>query len=347
MMNRLFALSRQHITMVVFALIIAFGIPMIWDKGQWLKVFTQAVIYCIASLGVGLLYGRVGMVSLANFALFGVGGWVAIRLAHTDTLPVPLCVLLGGVVAAIIATIVGLPALRIKGLYLALITLMAAGAFYVVISVIGFSEGKGGFTGRKGVGNRRTMPRPSFAKTDVAYFRYAVFVAVLAFILVIIHLRTRPGRAWALVKRSQAAAYSAGVNTTLYKTWAFTLAGFLSGLAGGMSVGFAGTLNSLDFTASSSLLLFALAVSAGAYHLSGAVIAAFLAKVLPAIFTQKFDIAADVTNIIFGVLLMFSLTQAPEGAAGLVNAVGQSIKSKVIRRPASVSLASADVEVTP
>jgi branched-chain amino acid transport system permease protein len=340
MMNRLLALSRQHVTMLVFAALVAFGIPMIWDKGLWLKVFTQAIIYCIASLGVGVLYGRVGMVSLANFALFGVGGWVSIRVSHTDTLPVPLCVLLGGVVAAIIGTIVGLPALRIKGLYLALITLMAASAFYVVISVIGFSEGKGGFTGRAGVGNRRTMPRPSFAKSDVAYLRYAVVVAVLAFILVIVHLRTKPGRAWALVKRSQAAAYSAGVNTTLYKTWAFTLAGFLCGIAGGMSVGFAGSLNSLDFTASSSLLLFALTVSAGAYHLSGAVIAAILAKVLPTFFTEQFEISPDVTNIIFGVLLIFSLTKAPEGAAGLATAAGQWIKSKLFGSRTSAAIAT-------
>ncbi|MFM2072158.1 MAG: hypothetical protein RLZZ623_2421 [Actinomycetota bacterium] len=323
---------NRFLPLIIFATLIAFGTPTLFQKGLWLTVLTQAVIYSIASLGVGLLYGRLGMVSLANYALFGVGGWVALRLSFLGSIPVVLCMLLGGAFAALIGTIVGLPALRVRGLYLALITLMAAGAFYVVINAIGFPDGGSGFDGRGGVYNRRKMPKPSFAHSDVAYFRFAVAMAALSFVLVVFHLRSKPGRAWAMIRRSQAAAYASGVNITQYKTWAFALAGFLSGVAGGLSAGYTGQLNTLDFRASASMLLFALAVSAGSYHLLGAVIAGVLAKVLPTIFTE-WGISGDVANIIFGILLMISLTSAPEGAAGALIGLWHAIVGKVRRRP--------------
>ena len=173
-------------------------------------------MYSLAALGVGLLYGRLGLVTLANFALLGVGAWVSLRLClHDPHLPVVANMVIGGVVAAALGTIIGLPALRLRGLYLALVTLMAAGAFFVVINAIGFPEGGSGFNGRGGSAAVRNAPRPSFAETDAAYFRFTLLVAALGFALVLVHLRTSPGRGWAMIRRSEAAAYSTGVNVTL------------------------------------------------------------------------------------------------------------------------------------
>ncbi len=325
---------RRYLPLAVFGLLVLILVPLKWEKGLWLNVFTQAAIYSIASLGVGLLYGRLGMVSLLNFALFGVGGWVALRLSHTHTMPMLVCVLIGGLAAAVIGTLVGLPALRVRGLYLAMITLMAASAFYVIINVVGFPDGGSGFNGRGGVYSRSKMRRPAFAKADPAYFRLCVAIGVIGAVLVMINLAGRPGRAWAMIRRSQAAAYASGVNITRYKSWAFALAGFLSGIAGGLSAGLTGVLNTLDYFPSASMLLFALTLSAGAYNLSGAVITGVLAKVLPALF-KEWGVSADLANLIFGVLLMISLTSAPEGAAGALNGLWQLIRSKIFRRPAA------------
>ncbi len=337
------SLQRRIAPLAVFAAFAALVVPLKFDRGLWLTVFTQAVIYSIASLGVGLLYGRLGMVSLVNYALFGVGGWVAMRLAFSGSLPMLACVLIGGVVAALIGTVVGLPALRVRGLYLALITLMAAGAFYVIINAVGFPDGGAGFFGRGGNNSKKLMPQPSFADSDVAYFRFCVVMAALAFALAMLHLAGKPGRAWAMIRRSQAAAYASGVDITRYKTWAFALAGFLSGVAGGLAAGLTGSLNTLDFRASASMLLFGLAVSAGAYHLSGAVIAGVLAKVLPALFTE-WGISADLANLIFGVLLMISLTSAPEGAAGGLQGLWHMTTGKLRRRTPAVAPSASTAE---
>jgi len=286
-------------------------------------------------------------VSLANFALLGVGAWVSLRLSLLDSAPpVMVNILLGGLIAAVIGTLVGLPALRLRGLYLALVTLMGAGAFFVVINAIGFPEGGGGFTGREGASAIVNAPRPSFAQSDRAFFWFTLLVVGLGFLVAFAHVRRRPGRAWALIRRSEAAAYSAGVNVTLYKTWAFTLAGFLAGVAGGLFSANVGRPGTGDFGAASSILLFALTMSAGAYHLLGSAIAGLLARALPALFTQ-WDINAEIANMIFGFLLMVSLTAAPEGAAGEVHKGVTALRRLFGRAPEPDAITLAEPETQP
>jgi branched-chain amino acid transport system permease protein len=312
----------------VFLIVSGWAVPALFGS-FWLKTFTAVAIYALASVGVGVLYGRLGLVSLANFALLGVGAWVSLRLSLLESRPpVVITILVGGFAAAAIGTLIGLPALRLRGLYLALVTLMGAGAFFVVVNAIGFPEGGTGFTGREGTTVVENAPRPGFATDDPSFFRFTLLVVGLGFLLVFLHLRARPGRAWALIRQSEAAAYSAGVNVTFYKTWAFTLAGFLAGVAGGLFAANVGRPSTGDFSAASSILLFALTLSAGSYNLVGAVIAGLLARALPALFTQ-WGINAEIANMIFGFLLMISLTAAPEGAAGLYYQVWDSIKQRL------------------
>ena len=102
-------------------------------NSYWLLVMTSVVIYSIVTLGLGLLIGRVGMVSLCQFLLLAIGAWVALRLHYATSIPFPLLLLIAGVVTGLIGTLIGLPALRLSGLYLALITLMAAGAITVLL----------------------------------------------------------------------------------------------------------------------------------------------------------------------------------------------------------------------
>lgn len=163
-------LLRPAIPATIALAVVAFAVPELFGS-FWLKTFTAAAIYALAAVGVGILYGRLGLVSLANFALLGVGAWVSLRLSLLDSpLPVVVNILIGGVIAATIGTVIGLPALRLRGLYLALVTLMGAGAFFVVINAIGFPDGGTGFTGREGTSTLRNAPRPSFAKSDPAFF---------------------------------------------------------------------------------------------------------------------------------------------------------------------------------
>ena len=160
--------------------------------GYWLSNFTQAYCMALAVLGCGLLYGQLGLVSLCQWALVGVGGWIALRVYHYIHPPFFVTILSGGIGASLIGMIWGLPALRMRGLYLALVTLMLAGAFQSLVTVISFPVGGPGILGQVGAsGNDRiNMARPVFAASDTAYFLYVAVVTVLCIFLVEAHRRS-------------------------------------------------------------------------------------------------------------------------------------------------------------
>jgi branched-chain amino acid transport system permease protein len=295
--------------LVVLALLL---IPSIFSL-YYVDAWTQVAIYSIVTLGLGLLVGRVGMVSLGQGAVLALGAWVAARLLFATGLPYPIVLLAAGLITMVLGTLVGLPALRLSGLYLALITLMLAGAITVVLTTINFPNGGSGFTGYDGsTVHIPPIRRPSVAATDPAFFRYSMIVAIVMFLLVFFHIRGRPGRAWAAIRQSESAALAAGINTTFYKLWAFALASFVTGVAGGLVAGSFRYLNSLTFTTQDSITLLAVVLMGGAYSMTGAVIAAFLLKFLQALLND-WGVSPDWLTILFGIGVLQVLTTAPRG----------------------------------
>ena len=115
--------------------------------GDWIKTLTAVAIYAVVAAGLVTLYGRVGMISLGQIALLAIGTWTATRISYAADLPFPILLLVTGAITCGVGVLIGLPALRLSGLYLALITLMAAGAVNVVLTTINFPNGGHGFTG--------------------------------------------------------------------------------------------------------------------------------------------------------------------------------------------------------
>ena len=302
-------LKGVFVTLVAMALIV----PWLADS-YWIKTLTSAMTVSIAAAGVAVLYRQLGLVCLSQQALLGVGGWIALRLTHLG-IPFEICVLAGALGGSVIGMIAGLPALRMRGLYLALVTLMMAGGFQVVVSAIGFPDGGTGLSGHLSFGERQMMGRPMLGQDDSAYFRYVVGWATLAFVVIELHRRSKVGRSWALIRRGETTALSAGVNILLYQTWAFGLAGCLAGLAGGLLAGSVGQLDGRAFPASESVLLFALTVVGGVYQWFGALIAGLLLRAVPALLTDL-GVNGYLAMIFFGAALLHALITAPQGVAG-------------------------------
>jgi branched-chain amino acid transport system permease protein len=316
---------RSYVRGLVIAGVLLFvllAFPSIFSQ-YYVDAWTQVAIYSIVALGLGLLVGRVGMVSLGQGAVLAMGAWVAARLLFATALPYPIVLLGAGLITMVLGTLVGLPALRMSGLYLALITLMLAGAITVTLSNINFPNGGHGFTGYNGASvHISAIRRPSIAGTDPAFFRYALVVAVIMFLLVLVHLRGKPGRAWAAIRQSESAALAAGINTTLYKLWAFALASFITGVAGGLVAGSYRYLNALTFSTQDSITLLAVVLMGGAYSIWGAIVAAILLKFLQALLND-WGVSPDWLTILFGIGVLQVLTTAP---AGLVDQVPRDIK---------------------
>lgn len=307
----------DHLALVRMVLIVlALGALLSWTaNAYWIKTLTSSLALAIAAAGVGLLYGQLGLVSLCQYALLGVGGWVALRVGHGWQWPFEACVLAGGLAAGLVGMLAGLPALRLKGLYLALVTLMLAGGFQVLVSAAGFPDGGPGWLGRISGSERLMMPRPLIAQGEGAYLAYvaAWLAAILA--LIELHRRTRAGRSWALIRRGEAVAQSAGVNVLLYQTWAFGLAGVCAGVAGALLAGAIGQLDGRAFAASESVMLFALTLIGGAYHWLGALVAGLLLRAVPSLLID-WGINGYLAMVFFGAALLHALITAPRGLAG-------------------------------
>jgi branched-subunit amino acid ABC-type transport system permease component len=312
---------------IILAIVVAIAVPYL-ASAYWLKTFTGVIIIALCSLSVAVLYAQLGMVSLCQYALFGVGGWVALRLFHGFHIPFEIDLLAGGIAASVFGVIFGLPALRMRGLYFALITLMIAAAFQVFISAIGFPDGGPGWTGKVYAGARQYMPHPPLAPSDAAYFRYVVGIVAIGFALVMMIQRTRAGRAWALIRRSEPVAVAMGVNIVAYKVVAFAIAGFFAGVAGALMAANIGQLDGRAFPASDSIMMFALTVIGGAFHWSGPIFAGLLLRAVPGLLTD-WHIDGNLATMVFGAGLLHALITAPQGVSGQVVALGRAIGAKL------------------
>lgn len=305
----------QRVRPILITLGLVFLIGPSLLSAYWLNSFTTMACLTIVAGTVALLYGQLGMVSLAQFALCGVGGWVCLRLVHGFALPFEVCLLAGALTAGVFGLLVGLPALRMRGLYLALLTLMVAAAFQVVVNVVGFPDGGDGFTGKIVAGQRKLIERPWIAVSDAAYFRYTLVWLAGALALIEWQRATMPGRAWALIRKSEAAALAAGVSVVRYKAWAFAFGGCLAGLAGGLLAGLNGQLDDTGFPTSQSILAFALTAVGGSYHWMGAIFAGLLMRALPALLNDH-GVDGNLANAFYGFALLVSLIQGRKGLAG-------------------------------
>jgi branched-chain amino acid transport system permease protein len=305
----------DRVRAVVIVVLLAFLLIALPDllSTYWLKILTSVAIYSVVCLSLGLLMGRVGLVSLGQIAVLAIGSWVAARLLFATGLPFPVVLLMSGVITMVIGTVVGLPALRVSGLYLALITLMLAGAITVVLAATDFPNGAGGFLGHtESTGGGNAIRRPAIGESDPAFFRYSVVVAALMFGLALWHIRSKVGRAWEVIRQSEPAALAAGINTTLYKLWAFALASFLTGVAGGLLAADVGSLFNYSFPTRENIVLLAVVLMGGIYSLWGAVVAGLFYRYLPALL-DSWGLPADLLTILFGVGVLQVLLTAPAG----------------------------------
>ncbi len=310
---------RSALALLFFCVAI-FVLPLVLG-GFWIRAFTSAAIFALAAAGVGLVYAQLGLINLSQIALIGVGGWIALRLNFATDLPVFLLVVIAGLGTSALGALFALPALRLRGLYLALVTLMVAATFQILFNAFQFPNGGSGFWG-VAQQSGQAMRRPSIATSDAAYLAFSMVWLALGLLLIEAHKRSAPGRAWKMIRMSEANAMAAGINVTWFKIWAFALSGFLAGTAGALLAGALRQLDARSFTAIEGVLLFALAVVGGVYSWVGAVLAGVLYKLLPALL-NNLGVTSDLALIVFGVALLHAIMTAPRGIAGQFEALFQ------------------------
>ena len=324
------ATPRRIITFAAVVAIALFALPVLLGA-FWLKISYEMAAYSLVTLGLGLLVGRVGIYSLCQIPMVAAGAWFALRIHFLfDGVPFPILLIASGILTGLLGVLIGLPALRLSGLYLALMTLMAAGAITLLLTVFKFPNGGGGFWGfdKLAASGQNLLPRPGIATGDVAYYRYTVVIAAIVFVIVAWHIKSKPGRAWASIRHSEVTAIAAGVNTTLYKLWAFALSAAVTGVAGALIVAGSGVTTN-QFPVEQSILLLAVVLLGGVYNLWGALVAAFFLRVFPQILDKEFGLPVELLTILFGIGVMQVLIVQPQGVVEDLRKLGTLIGSKL------------------
>ena len=233
-------------------------------------VVNYIALNVLVAIGLDLLMGQTGQVSLGHAGFVAIGAYAVVLLMNRLSLPFPLALFLAGLIAALFGFLLGLPALRLKGPYLAIATL---GFGMAVIQVIGRWSL---FGGHMGLQAPELELGPWLVRGDHALYALIIPITVAMCVMARNLRHTRIGRAFMAIRESEIAAASLGIDVARYKTMAFAISAFYAGVAGALWVFVLGYINPGMFDFFLSILFLAMIVVGGIGHPAGAILGAIL-----------------------------------------------------------------------
>ncbi len=318
----LYPVPLARYSAVAMVVVLALG-PLALDSHA-MSLVNLIALASIGAIGLNILVGYTGQVSLGQGAFMMVGSYAAAILTTRYGAPFWVGLPIGGFVAAAVGAFFGIPSLRIKGLYLAIATLAAQ---FIIEWCINHSTWISG-----GAQSTIYTPTPSLfgweINTEHRRFAMILPVAVAAYVAALNLLRSRVGRAFIAVRDRDIAAEIIGVNVYKYKLLAFAVSSFYAGVAGGLWTYYLKIANYEHFTLGTSVQYLAMIIIGGLGSVLGSVFGAIFITLLPIVLVyvvegmaslagfQYASIANFLANlrlIIFGALIILFLAIEPEG----------------------------------
>ena len=318
----LYPLPIARWTVGVLAVLFFLVVPMTVHE-YYLSLANLVWIAIIGALGLNILVGYTGQVSIGHGAFMSVGAYTAANLATRLGSPWPVNLLAGGLMAALVGAVVGIPSLRIKGLYLAIATL--AGQLIIEWTINHVTFISGGVQASIEVARPRVGPMVLSTQRDMYYF-LLVFVG-LAIVGTLNLMRSRIGRAFIAIRDHDIAAELIGINIFRYKLLAFAISSFYAGVTGVLYTYFLGIANSEQFQITVSIDYLAMIIIGGLGSVLGSIFGAIFVTLLPIgiryameAFGGVFFSPQTVLNLIpnlrlmlFGALIILFLVVEPDG----------------------------------
>ena len=302
--------------------LVALALP-VYASGYHLYQFSQVLIYAIALLGLNLLTGFNGQISLGHGAFFAIGGYGAAILITKFGLPYWAAIPIASAVCFVAGFLFGFPALRLGGLYLALATFALAVAAPQILSYKGFDAYTGGSQGLQ-----LAKPHPPFGlpfSLDQWLYLVCLACAAALFWAAANLVRGRVGRALVAIRDHPIAAEAMGVDAALYKTTCFGVSALYAGVAGGLSAITVGFVSPDSFGLTLSLAFLVGIVVGGLASIGGVIFGALFIEFVPNYADQLSvyfgESAKALPGAIYGVLLILIMALMPAGAMGAMRAV--------------------------
>lgn len=317
---------------IILVLVVILALPYVVAPYR-LDQITGALILAIAAVGLNLLSGFGGQISLGHAAFFGFGAYTTGILVTDYGWSAPLAFVMGMLVCFIVGVLVGLPALRLKGMYLALVTL-AIGVIFPSL-VRRFESLTGGSAGLFGI---------KFEAPDIAYFSgrsgqviWLYYVAVVALLLACLAvwniMRGRTGRAIVALRDNESAAIVMGVDRTVVRTVLFGISAAIAGLAGGIFAVDTGILTPDSFSLLFTIYLLVAMVLGGRASYWGPIIGGFAIYFLP-LWTGEIT-EGPAAGVVFGVLIIVMVFTLRDGVIGGLKRLGARFLVVEPSQPAS------------
>jgi branched-chain amino acid transport system permease protein len=335
--GRQFFGRHQSISVLIGMSIVAVVLPILASLpplssfqplATWLNSFTLAGVFVLLALGLNIVVGLAGLLDLGYAAFFAIGSYTYAFGAsnyYGNHIPFWVMLVVGVAVAAVFGILLGAPTLRLRGDYLAIVTL----GFGEIVPIL-FKNGDKLTNGVNGIGN---IDPPSFLNYKFSTIElvpfYIVMIVLVAFALIVIYRLqdSRLGRAWMAIREDELAAASNGINTVTTKLLAFALGASTAGLAGAFSASKLTFVGPDQFLFSVSFTVLAMVVLGGMGNNWGVALGAFILYLINTVFlkllnqffdTVKIPILTDIDFIqyqflLYGIALVVMMLVRPEG----------------------------------
>ncbi len=306
---------RPRLIGLALLALVAVALPFFVSEFR-VSQFTLVLAYAVAILGLNLLVGYSGQISLGHGAFFALGAYTTAILISDVGVPHLLAIIPAGLIAGIAGLLFGIPALRLHGVYLALVTLaLAVAAPPVIRRFEGLTGGSQGLT----IDQPQAPGWLGLAQDQFLYLLTLV-IGVIVFVLIANMLRSRVGRALVSIRDAEIAATSVGIDLARYKTAAFAVSSACAGVAGALYVFAVGFVSPESFTLVVSVSFLAAVVVGGLATVGGAVLGALFIVFVP---EYASDVNDALAGVIYGTVIILFMLFFPRGAMGFLRQVGQ------------------------
>ena len=297
----------------------------------------DAARFALLAIGLNVVVGQAGLLDLGYVGFFAVGAYSAALFTSPDsglwhipylwTLPVAMAVtMLAGLM-------LGGPTLRLRGDYLAIVTLGFGEIIRLLATIVGPLRGQTGFADLGRPPGTSADGQPLFVNSNgTSWYWLTVTITILVLLAMGNLERSRVGRAWIAIREDEDAAQIMGVPTVRFKLWAFTIGAAIGGLSGALFAGQIGFVNNQKFDVPTSVLFLAAVILGGSGNKVGAIVGAFIVSYIP----NRFVELAGYKYLIFGVALIVLMAFRPQGLLGArqrLLAYGRQAYQRLVGKP--------------
>ena len=304
------------LSLIVLLVLFPVFVTQVEAISHYLDVMIFVGIFSLISMGLSLLMGYAGQISLGHAAFFGLGAYTSGILCVKLAVSPWLAMVAGPLLTAVVAYAVGVPSLKLKGHYLAMATL----GFGVIVRIVLNEEVglTGGPSGLSDVPGLKILGAPLDSELSFYILVWTLVLLVLVFCLNVVH--SRIGRALRSIHDSELAADAMGVETARYKVMIFVLSAVLASLGGSLYAHYVGFLSPSSFNLLFSIKLVMMVVVGGMRSLWGALLGTWLLTFLG---NEWLHVFKDFDILVYGAILLLVVMALPEGLVSVVSRLGE------------------------